>query len=302
MAPHRLKPLVRRSSLSEAPPGTESLNLDLTAGDLGDQLQGHKVSALFLGRFENETIMEALARFGILQRLHDIGYPKIEIAFQARGPFEYLFSIHDRSATENQPLGEIVLKEGWYTPKRQYLPRQELPPLQLLSIEWILMQHVRGRFSPGRQRLPGQNYPGLGVGHQVTELLIWVTNLMRKEGLINVPGYFHNAIFYSKWFKFIDPQTQGAMEAIRRDLAAQGCDLVHMSFAAYFNCLVDARRKRQFRWEPQEQVLPLSHTLKAYFADPEYERLCAAHGAELLLTVDWPQLQKKMARIDELEW
>lgn len=37
-----------------------------------------------------------------------------------------------------------------------------------------------------------------------------------KDGLLNLPEYYHNAVFYSAIFRFIAPVRQGRFEALQR--------------------------------------------------------------------------------------
>jgi hypothetical protein len=276
--------------------------VDLTESDIGQQLDGDKVSALFLGSFELELIQRALDRFGITQQLRGLGYSPLAIHFRPHGSFEHYLTIRDGSHPDQPQIGEIVLKESRSVPTVQPVPEFRLPSLSLLSIEWILMQHIRGRFTPERRRLPGQNYPGLGIGNQVVALLSWVAKIMHKDGLMNVPEYFHNAIFYSKWFNFIDPRIQGDMEAIYEQLTAKGRDICDISFAAFFDCLVEEKTGAPLPWRPHEQIMPISQTLEDYFAHPTYERLVEERRASLSIGLDLAKFTEHMATVDQLEW
>jgi hypothetical protein len=125
--------------------------------------------------------------------------------------------------------------------------------------------------------------------------------MIHKDGLMNIPEYFHNALFYSKWFKFIDPQMQGTMEAIFTQLTAQGHSVASLSFAVYFECLRDAGTGELFAWTPHEQVLPLSESLLTYFARPEYEEMVAAQRERVQVAVDEQTLAEKMQTVDEID-
>jgi hypothetical protein len=279
----------------------EASAFHLTQGDVDEQLRGDKLSSLFLGQFEKEQIADALGRFGILGQLQTLGYHHVNIEFHARELFEHYLRIFDVEGAEAALIAEMVLKLGRYAPPRHPLPAHPLPPLDVISIEWLLMQHVRGEFSPNRRRLPGQNHPGLGLGHKVMDLLLWVASLLEKDAMLNMPGYFHNAIFYDKWFKFADPLKQAEMEAIVRDLTAQNCDLTDMSYAVYFKCLTE-KSSGPYHWEPREQILPLAEKAKYYFELPDYARLADQRRAELSFTLDRAAFAEKMATADGIDW
>jgi hypothetical protein len=283
-----------------APP--DLAGFELTQSDLDDQLRGRKLSSLFLGEFEIPQIEPALERFGIVGRLHELGYGRVEVEFHARGPFEHFLRIVEAGGDEPVLLAEIVLKLGRYAPPRQPLPAHPLPPLDVISIEWMLMQHVRGEFTDRHRRLPGQEHPGLGLGHKVMDLLLWVATFLEKDAMLNMPAYFHNAVFYDRWFKFSDPLKQGEMNAIVRDLSAEGCDLSAMSYAAYFGCLVEKNSGAHYHWEPREQILPLAEKAKHYFALPDWAHLAEQRAAELSFTMDRGAFDEKMKTAGDIEW
>jgi len=296
----RFKPFRRHPDDDRAQDKPEGV--DLTESEIGEQLDGEKVSALFLGSFELDLIRRALDRFGIAKRLAEIGYTDLEFHFRPHGPFEHFLTIRDGSDPDKPQIGEVVLKESRSIPAEQHLPELHLPSLSLLSIEWILMQHIHGQFTAERRRLPGQNHPGLGIGTQVVELLRWVAKIMRKDGLMNIPEYFHNAIFYAKWFFFLDPKVQGAMEAVYEQLTAQGRDICDISFAAYFDCLIDEKTGAPFAWTPHEQILPISETLIDYFKHPTYARLVDERRESLSITLNAHKLATHMQTAEQIDW
>lgn len=297
----RYKP--HKRSTSEQGKNEKPVGMDLTEVELERELEEHdKFSALFLGSFDLGRIRFALKKFGIPKQLASKGYPSLDIEFRPRGPFEHFLRIYNGDAEKRELLGEVILKVNRYQPSGEHLTRFGLPALNLLCIEWMLMQNIHGEFTPDRLRLPGQNFPGLGVGNQVVALLEWVARMMHKDGLMNIPEYFHNALFYSKWFKFIDPHVQGTMEAIYAQLTARGHEIAALSFAVYFDCLLDERSGQPFSWAPHEQVLPLGDTLRTYFARPEYEEMVAAQREQVHITVDEKTLAEKMINVDDIDW
>jgi len=280
--------------------GDDAVPLEMTfsTSDVTEQLAGEKASLLFMGHFEKPRVLDAFERFGILAQLRSLGYSDIHLEFHARGPLEHFMRIYDTTDGEQQLLGEVVLREGRFVPEQSFLDGCALPPLNVLAIEWILMQHFRGGFAADRRRLPGQRHPGLGVGRMVMDLLIWVATLLEKDALMNIPEYFHNAVFYDRWFKFVDPAAQGTLAAILERLGNQGHDLAEISFAAYFDCLVDTRTGRPFIWRTGEQMLPRSPAARDYLAHPEYARRVTEAKAMLSLTVDRERFARKMSEHD----
>ncbi|MDP8224926.1 MAG: hypothetical protein P9L99_16320 [Candidatus Lernaella stagnicola] len=278
--------------------GGDPIHVDFSESELVDQLGGEKTSLLFMGHFEKKRTLKAFERFGILERLRELGYLDIHLEFHARGPREHFMRIYDTTDGEPALLGEVVLREGRYITHEQFVDGFKLPHLDVLAIEWILMQHFKGVFPEGRSRLPGQQHPGLGVGSRVQELLTWVATLLEKDALMNIPEYFHNAVFYDRWFKFIDPAAHGAMLAINEQLAAQGYDLAAISFAVYLDCLVDSHTGENYKWETSEMMLPQTQEGRNYFAQPDYSRQLDEARASMSITIDRPRFERKMCEHD----
>src|SRR5689334_1469499 len=47
-----------------------------------------------------------------------------------------------------------------------------------------------------RAQLPGQRHPGLGVGNNIHDLLVFLSKSKKRDGLLNVPEHFHNGYLY----------------------------------------------------------------------------------------------------------
>jgi hypothetical protein len=276
----------------------EPLAIELTEEDLYDQLGGKKSSSLFMGHFEKARVLAAFERFGITPHLTERGYRDLHLEFHARGPREHFMRMYDTTEEEQALLGEVVLREGRFAPEKQAFPGDELPPCDVLAIEWILMQDIHGRFGDDRRRLPGQHHPGLGLGKKVMDLLIWVATLLEIDAIMNVPEYFHNAVFYDQWFLFVDPAKQGELEAILAQLGAQGFDLVDISFAAYLDSLTDRKTGEPFIWQTSEQMFPRREACQAYFDQPAYAVRVAERRAELDLTINKERFAQKLAEHD----
>ncbi len=90
-----------------------------------------------------------------------------------------------------------------------------------------------------------------------------------KDGLVTVPEYYHNAVFYSTLFRFLSPERQGRFEALARDLG-------HLHVAAASSAVAEGRvfesgNMEPLEWEPAEMVAALGEPLKRYLASPEYD-------------------------------
>lgn len=142
-------------------------------------------------------------------------------------------------------------------------------PLALLVVQWVSLQHVCGAFTRERPQLPGQSHPGLGAGRRVYRLLWRMARELGKDGLSAFPMYYHNAVYYSEGFSYLDPRKQGELVALKRDLAALPLNLA--SEGINRGRLLDGSTGRVVDWNPGEMFASVSRRLRSYFAGRAYQ-------------------------------
>jgi hypothetical protein len=242
--------------------------LALEASDLASV--GSGPAARFLGRFALPALCAELDQAGVLPALRTRGYdPSVRIAIgeseqrllvTASGGREVLVDL--RMTEEALPVAE---------PARR---ARGIEVLSVLAVEWLSLQDPRAVFTRERPRLPGQTYPGLGLGrHLYARVLGWAA-AWGKDGLVNVPAYFHNAKFYAPPFAFLDPAGQGRFEALRRDLADVA--VAEASAALEAGRVIDAATGEPVTWAPGDMLAALSPPVREYLAAPEYAGAVAA--------------------------
>lgn len=271
--------------------------------EIFDQLEGEKSSLLFMGKYTLPQIETALERFGILPRIRDLGYKNIEVDFKPRNVFEHRLTIRTRDqGASDDLLGEIVVKEGRFNPDVHYFPERPLGEMNLIFIEWMLLQQPGVSFDTQCRKMPGQNWPGLGIGRAAMDLLHWVSTHTGKDGIMNFPEFYHNGLFYSEKFFFYNPKKQAELLAINRDLTAMGWPIGDISFAAYFDCILDLVNHKPYRWTAQEQICPVSNKLSEYFAHPNYAGQVHAHLKNLSFGLDEKRYQSKIPERETIRW
>jgi hypothetical protein len=188
-----------------------------------------------------------------------------------------------RAAGEEAPLVDLRMSEMTCVPKDDQVRAHGVDVLYLLAVHWLSVQDPRAQFTSGRPVLPGQAHPGLGVARRlISRLLAWAYD-WGKDALVYYPAYYHNAVFYSRLFRFLSPRQEGRMEALRRDLAGLG--VAEASWAVEEGRVVEdppmgtARDRpggKVLRWRPAEMVAPQTRVLKAYMKSDDYEAAVAA--------------------------
>ncbi|MEM9596079.1 MAG: histone deacetylase [Acidobacteriota bacterium] len=199
----------------------------------------------FYTRHGVELVLE---RAGFLDRLRDLGFPHPTLEFQLEDPAGQTVRVY------GDPNQEDILVE-----LRLTRDRRTLEGMELLSVEWLLMQNPRVEFGPGRTRLPGQQHPGLGMLNDMVALLIAVCDRLHLDGLTFVPSQFHIAVYGKRHLGFLDPETQArfeAMLALFRDTAFEDA-----TRAVAEGRVVDAVTGEVQRWRPEPMVLPVSKRL-----------------------------------------
>jgi GNAT superfamily N-acetyltransferase len=235
--------------------------------------EGHK---LFLGRFDETALRRELDAAGILDGLATRGYPEIALRVSASDGEHRLRILGRRGRIS---LVELRVAEIASVASEPFMRRRGLDVLSFLVVHWAALQNPRGRFTSAKPRLPGQLYPGLGLGKRLYDrLLAWARDF-GKDGLMNLPEYFHNAVLYSSLFRFLSPARQGRFEALRRDLAS--LHVAAASAAVKEGRVFEQSSGTAFRWEPGEMVAPINERLRAYLDSEEYARATAAASAAL---------------------
>ena len=255
-------------SREKAPAPSTRDPFTLSEAELFSQLPQAIGPSLFLDRFTFDELHARLESSGFLSAMVEKGVcdPRIEILRVE--PDEHRLIVFDTSGPE--PLKMIELR---LTLMRMQIPdgvsSSSLKSLfEMLAIDWAMLQNPRAAFSPERPQLPGQEHPGLGLGRKCHEFLIQLGVELRRDGLVNHPQYIHNAIIYRDEYYFIDPQRQGELLAMVRDLAR--FPIAVISHAVGEGKLVDVHRQIQIEWNPEVMVCPIHKRLSGYFESREY--------------------------------
>ncbi|MCC6747035.1 MAG: histone deacetylase [Deltaproteobacteria bacterium] len=243
--------------------------------DLADFSAEQRGGPLFLGFYTEEGLAWGLREYGFLQLLEDRGFAPLLVSVDTKDPLRHIARIHYAERDPEHLVVELVARLRTTgpptTPSTLTSLTEPKPaePLRLLSIEWLLMQDPRASFSLDRPKLPGQQYPGLGLGRWIVELLRKTAERLECDGLMNQPAHYHTALLYSRYMLFLDPEEQGRFEALKRDLAH--LPLLEATERVAAGQVLDASTGQVLHWEAGPQVLPLAPRLIAHFARAEYQ-------------------------------
>ncbi|MCC7343983.1 MAG: histone deacetylase [Deltaproteobacteria bacterium] len=211
----------------------------------------------------------ALERYGILPKIRKLGYCDLKISVNAAEPMHQIIRVEGRWEADPVPktylLGEVVLRK-LALPKPKEISGGG--KLDLISIEWLLLQHPMGSFSDKKKILPGQEHPGLGLGMEVQEVFVQMALRLGMDGLALHPSHYHIGLGASALFHFLDPKVEGRFRALREILKKK--ELAAASFCVEKKRL-QLRDGEVISWVPGDQIHAVSDRLKAYFNSPDYE-------------------------------
>ncbi len=228
---------------------------------------------LLFGRFTEMDIQEEIKKSGIEDELIKKGLHPFEIKIEDEGPFRQKIYI-DVNTNEELPspyskrIVEILLGECKYV-------APELGEIECLTVEWIMLQNPKQKFTEKFPRLPGQRFPGLGIGKLFMMVFENLAKTTGKDCFLAFPEFYHNASMYIDYLYYLHPETHGKVLKMKSDLSSY--PLSDVSFAFCGKCILERtpHYEKHIGWEAEEMVYPLKEKLKRYFESEKYKKTCA---------------------------
>lgn len=244
---HHLREVLDPRELSGVAPG----ELHFDEGDLFGAAAHQGPPRKVLGFYTQHGVEVALERYGLLPRLRALG-------FEPRLEFDHHGDTGDTLRVFGDASGELLLIE-----LRLSRDASTLAGLELLRIEWLLLQNPRASWTAGRFPLPGQRHPGLRMFDDVAALMVMVCHRLHLDGIVVVPSHYHVAARWHGRMHFVDPRAEGRFLALQQLLA--GLSLVEASSAIERRRLVDLESGERIGYRPAAMVLPVSDALARRF-------------------------------------
>lgn len=277
---------------------------ELTAADFEGSFGHFALSAqndsLFLNRFTPEEMYQMMEEVGIMAVLSKQGFSDFIIRTERDESLIYYAKLYyNQEPNPKNLLIDLRLSESRFIPKKPFFihDNEELGALDIIVIEWLSVQNPKGVFLKNKPQLPGQKLPGLGCLKNLMEMMYVVANLVIKDGFLDVPDYLHGAIMYSNRFKFLDPVQEGLITAIKRDLKEYS--LSDIGWGMITDSIINKKTNEIYKYEPSEQLFPVSHKLQHYFQSKRYNEIVkdiSSHNSYMLLD---KQMQEKREQIFE---
>ncbi len=245
-----------------------------------------KTPELFLGFYTHQGLLKAFNQYGLSRILTHKGYPSPYITFNILEGNRERLRVYPSKTDCNEPLVDIVVKidhnPSWNSDKLN-LPVLTSP---CLYVEWLCLQDPKRSYRDLEIPLPGQKFPGLGIGWKVMIIIKLLARRIGAAAIYNMPEYYHTARLYHRFFRYADPNLEGRLQAIDRDTFP--LHVVDTSWA-FIHGLVH-QNNRPAEWLPGPQILPLNTQLQAYFKSEYYCKHARNEMISSRFSLDKPEL------------
>jgi len=265
-------------------------DLDLGYDNLFVRDESQKSFLYFLGYYSHTGVRFALESYGFFETLHKMGYENLELVIDTKDSYRQRIATYFDKRDPEHLLGEVVVKRKHITPYPPFPSPIYGRNFEVIAVEWICMQNPLANFAPDKPRLPGQKYPGLGMGEIIMEILVIMARRLRTAGLVNIPEHYHNAQMYGAQFRFLDPAQEARRIAITRDLLSK-CSLSQLSWAINLDCVRE--NGQSFQWKGTDQLIPLDRDLKDYFQGKDYLKQVSDIATTFEYTLDQSKWERK---------
>lgn len=259
-------------------------------------LTGENPENRLFGQYGPKELRERLDATGLLAGLSERGYPDPVLRLSCADPSDQRICLYAGEETRDRLLLEARLQLVPFHPRRPIGPFTEESSFWMLVIHWLVLSSPDGTFTVDRPRLPGQEKPGLGLLNQTITLLKAFSRELSVDGVLDVPDHYHTALFYSRAFRYLDPEAEGRFQAIARDLS--GVPLALASDAIREGCLVDRTTGAPMPWPVAEQVMAVRDPLRRFLRSPSYREARNRALAGCHVVVNWDLYRRNLALRD----
>jgi hypothetical protein len=246
--------------------------------ELFSELAERKGTSLFLGKYTLTEVLAVLTRKSFIKEARKRGLWPLDYELDSTQFPLQRFQIFLRDKKPENLIVDLKIREGALSPPASIRTDAAAAGFKSLVLEWLTLQNPAAEFGEKRGSLPGQLHPGLGMSRKVMDVFVYIGKLIRTDAILAFPAFYHNAVLFSRYFRFLNPEKEGEIQAIRRSFSR--FSIRQLAWAIYLNCLI-RDDGTPYEWRAEEQVYPIHKDLRDYFDSKAYrERVKESLGRE----------------------
>ncbi len=266
----------------------------LSEAEIFSSLAEKRGTSLFLGRYSLNQVVATLRRRNFFKEAKKRKLWPLEFDLDSSEyPRQRLRVFFGQKKPENM-IVDLKLMEGAFHPKKKMNLGISFSGYNFLILDWLTLQNPLLSFSAEKTPLPGQKYPGLGLGKKIVDIFIHLARITHKDGILIFPAYFHNALLFSRYFYFLNPEKSAEVRGIRESFPDM--TFKQLGWIIHLNCMKDSRGK-EYEWMAEEQIYPLNKELIDFFDSRDYRELVEKSEKDLSYKIDWECYEKKRDEI-----
>lgn len=285
--------IAKKLTLADLQAGADDNHLTMNSLVVDGRVE--QSSNFFMGIFTLQGLKNVIDAFGLTDALGRLGLTDLRVDIDTSDPYTHRLYVYTGEPCDSNTICEMVVKKGPLNLQCDNLPKFPNCNPNLLQIEWLLLQNPRKTFNEVRPQLPGQIYPGLGIGDRMLQILIIMTRRLRLEGMINKPRYYHTAFMFTKDFIFTNPHNQAILFAINRDLLSS-YKFHTVAWAAHYDCIINHKTGQTLVWDTDYLILPLEKYMIKYFHSREYQKAVEKEMKNYKFIINVSKFQKCMQK------
>ncbi len=262
----------------------------INEGEIFGELAERRGTSLFLGRYALAEVMAVLYGKGFFKEARKRGLWPLEFDLDSSAYPLQRFRIFLGAKDPERVIIDLKIREASFAPAGRDLPGFPARTIRTLNFEWLTLQNPNAEFSDLRGALPGQQHPGLGMSRRIMQIFVFMGKRTHQDALLAFPAFYHNAVLFSRYFKFIRPEMEGEVAAIRRTFSHM--PIRQMAWIVHLGCLRDAGG-RSYEWRSEEQIAPLSGDVASYLETRAYRERVKEAMRNAVFSVDWDAYEAK---------
>jgi hypothetical protein len=246
---------------------SDEVDWGLTEAELLGDLVDSQPHATRISNFYTPQGLEfALERYGLLGKIRSMGFSDLRFTYDIGDTRRQHITCRGSKGGGEHLLMDLMMGRISIPAPGSVDPADDL---QMLSIEWMMLQNPTEEFAPDHPRWPGQEHPGLGLNEEVMLLHILGARRLGLDGIVNHPSRYHVAFLGRDRIYFLDPGVQGRFDALREALS--NLQLSEAAWRMERNEVCWADDESPVEWWPRDYIFPISDRLVAYFKSPSYQ-------------------------------